>query len=617
MNPKLIFTSGPLKTATFELKGGEVSIGRDPSNHLSINDLSVSRRHSVIMREGARFKITDLESHNGTFVNDIPVREQFLNHGDRIKLGNSFILFLLHDVEVPPDFIIERPGEEIMVTKSVIRFRTEDIVGQMARELNVLMKVSQTINSSRSLAELQQQLLEIILDVIPAQHGAILLVEEGPEQPPKFYDSGESYMYPGPFQVSSATVRQSLGEGVAVICSDPTDEPTPGETMASDSRALSVLCVPLTLGGRRLGVIYLDAGGPPDTFCEGHIKLLTAISNVASVAVENIRRVEFLESENRRLRDDSHVEHQMIGESAAMRKVYEVVKRVSRADSTVMLRGESGTGKELAARAIHLNSPRAEKPFVAVNCATLTETLLESELFGHEKGAFTGAVAQRKGKLEAASGGTVFLDEVGELSSSVQAKILRVLQEREFERVGGNRPIKVDLRIITATNRDLEGAVKAGDFRQDLYYRLNVVSLQMPPLRERREDINLLTNYFAVKYSEKCKRPIDGISAEARSYLVGYDWPGNVRELENVIERAIVLGSTPHIVPEDLPETLLEKEAPPGIAPVKYYESIKEYKKQLVVRAVAQAGGNYKEAAELLGIHPNNLHRLIRNLGLR
>ena len=251
-----------------------------------------------------------------------------------------------------------------------------------------------------------------------------------------------------------------------------------------------------------------------------------------------------------------------------------------------------------------------------INCATLTDNLLESELFGHEKGAFTGAIAQKKGKLEVAHEGTVFLDEVGELAPTLQVKLLRVLQEREFERVGGTRPIKVDIRLLAATNKDLEKATQEKTFRPDLYYRLNVVSLTMPTLRERREDIPLLAQYFATKCSEKCGRPVRGISREARIRLMNYSWPGNVRELQNAIERAIVLGSADVILPEDLPETLLETESALGDFN-NYHELIKEKKKELILNAVRQASGNYTEAAKHLGLHPNYLHRLIRNMNLK
>src|SRR5262249_923142 len=250
-----------------------------------------------------------------------------------------------------------------------------------------------------------------------------------------------------------------------------------------------------------------------------------------------------VERENSRLREELDLGHNMIGESQGMREVYQRIARVAPTGSTVLILGESGTGKELAARAIHQNSARADSPFVAINCAALTETLLESELFGHEKGAFTGAIAQKKGKLETAQGGTIFLDEIGEMPLLQQAKLLRVLQEREFERVGGARTLKADIRVIAATNRDLETAIKQGAFRQDLYDRLKVGRLRRPTLRERQADIPLLASYFVTRYAAKCNRQVRGLTPAARAALCAYDWPGNVRELENAIERAVVLGS--------------------------------------------------------------------------
>ena len=335
------------------------------------------------------------------------------------------------------------------------------------------------------------------------------------------------------------------------------------------------------------------------------------------MALENARRIEWLESENRRLAQDAELSHSMVGESPAMAAVLRFIAKVAPTDSTVLITGESGTGKELVARAIHQNSPRAARPFVAINCAALAETLLESELFGHERGAFTGAVAQKKGRLEIAEGGSVFLDEVGELAPHLQAKLLRVLQEHAFERVGGTRSIKVDARVITATNRDLKAMTKTGGFREDLFYRINVVSLAMPPLRDRREDVPLLARYFAQKYGERCNRRVAGISAEAIDCLMNYEWPGNVRELENAIERAVVLGSSDVIRPEELPESLLE--SGPRQAPyvTRYHEAVLLTKKDTILKAFKEAGGNYVETARLLDVHPNYLHRLIRNMNLK
>jgi transcriptional regulator with GAF, ATPase, and Fis domain len=309
--------------------------------------------------------------------------------------------------------------------------------------------------------------------------------------------------------------------------------------------------------------------------------------------------------------------HGMVGESPRMKKVYRLLGRAAASDSTVLLCGESGTGKELAARALHQGSPRAGKPLVAVNCATLSETLLESELFGHERGAFTGAVARQIGKAEAADGGTLFLDEVGEIPLPVQAKLLRFLQERQIERVGSTRPIQVDLRVLAATNRDLGKAVREGTFRKDLYYRLNVITLHLPPLRERREDIPLLASHFAALTSGRLGRPLTGFTSEARLCLLRYDWPGNVRELANAVERALVLGDGSLIRPEDLPETVLESAPVPEVRLGRFHEVVQVTKKQLIRVAVAEAEGNITRAAARLGLQPTYLHRLIRNLDLR
>jgi Nif-specific regulatory protein len=282
----------------------------------------------------------------------------------------------------------------------------------------------------------------------------------------------------------------------------------------------------------------------------------------------------------------------------------------------VLIRGESGTGKELVARAIHINSPRRDCPFVTINCAALTETLLESELFGHERGAFTGAVAQKKGKLEAAHGGTIFLDEIGETSAAFQTKLLRVLEAREFERVGGTRPICIDVRFIAATNRDLESAIKEDRFRADLFYRLNVISVTLPPLRERREDILALAEYFLARDSQKLKKRFGSISNEARALLLAHSWPGNVRELENAIERAVILGDGEVLRAEDLPAHIIEA-SEAGAAEAGYHDAVREFKRRLLLSALREAAGSQTEAARRLGLNPTYLSRLLKNLQVK
>jgi len=330
--------------------------------------------------------------------------------------------------------------------------------------------------------------------------------------------------------------------------------------------------------------------------------------------------------ENRRLRRAMQSQYrfgQLIGKSRSMQAVFDTVEKVAPSGATVLIEGESGTGKELVAKAIHFNSPRRDKPFVAVSCSALAETLLESELFGHEKGAFTGAVATRKGRFELAHGGTLFLDEIGELSAGLQVKLLRVLQERSFERVGGTRPITVDIRLIAATNRNLKEEVARGRFREDLFFRLNVVHIVLPPLRERREDIRLLVNHFLEKYAAERKSgvPVKGLSPEVERLFYEYDWPGNVRELENVVERVMVLCPREIVTPADLPApflpkpvSLLEDLKIPENA--RLYETLEAVEKAMIERALRLCHNVQAHAAELLGITRSGLNQKIRRYGL-
>jgi transcriptional regulator with GAF, ATPase, and Fis domain len=628
---RLEAVSGPLKGRTFTLEGSEVTIGREPSNQISLLDPLVSRKHCVLRREDADVRLEDLDSRNSTFVNGVPVKARVLVHGDQVRVGNSTFVFHSGQESAPLSSSLHLDAAATPGGPTVV-LRKENAVylqprqsgatlptsARMIRDLNVLLDFSRTLSSLHEVATLQQRVLDAIFEVAPADRAAVLLLEEGSEE---FSSVLGRYRHSGPeqsVQVSQTILNQVLHDHVAVLSNEVFEDET---YRAADSlvspNVRSVLAAPMEAQGKLVGVIYLDASSSGVHFDEGLLQLVLALGNIAGLAVENARNLERLSGENRRLRQELSADHGMVGESQPMRAVLEFISRVAGRESTVLIWGESGTGKELVARAIHANSGRADKPFVAINCAAITETLLESELFGHEKGAFTGAVSQKKGKLEVADGGTVFLDEVGELAVPLQAKLLRVLQEREFERVGGTRPLKVDIRLIAATNRDLKEAVRAGTFRQDLFYRLNVVSLRMPALRERREDIPLLANFFAVRFGEKVKRRVAGISAKARACLLRYEWPGNVRELENAIERAVVLGSTELILPEDLPETIVEETAAEGEPVTALHEGLREAKKALIERAIEQAGGNYTEAAGILGVHPNHLFRLIKTLHLK
>jgi len=327
------------------------------------------------------------------------------------------------------------------------------------------------------------------------------------------------------------------------------------------------------------------------------------------LTVQKALKMRRLLFQNRLLKEELKGYGEIIGDSKAMRQVYGLIDKVAATRATVLLTGESGTGKELIARAIHTRSPRAEEPFVAVNCMALTETLLESELFGHEKGAFTGATSRRKGRFEMAHGGTLFLDEVGEMSLSLQVKLLRVLQERTFERVGGNQQLSVDVRIVAATNRDLTQAVEAGQFREDLFYRLNVVRIDVPPLSQRREDLPVLVAHFVKKYAAEVGRPAPQVDKQAMELIYSHSWPGNVRELENAIERAVILAGDV-ITPGDLPlEIRPDQEAAATELPrdLSLNDALEDLERRMIVRALNEAGGVAAHAAEALGLTKSNL----------
>jgi two-component system NtrC family response regulator len=339
--------------------------------------------------------------------------------------------------------------------------------------------------------------------------------------------------------------------------------------------------------------------------------------------IQRVEREVGLDQENRELKEQLREKFKVdfiVSASRQMEEALNLVGRVSRSSATILILGESGTGKELIARAIHYSSPRADKPFVKVNCAALPENLLESELFGHEKGAFTGAVARRIGRFELADQGSIFLDEIGDLSPSLQMKLLRVLQEKEFERVGSNQTIRSDVRVIAATNRNLEEAIQKGTFREDLYYRLNVVTISLPPLRERKEDIPLLVEHFLKKYNRENKKKVTSLSKEGRDLLRRYDYPGNVRELENIVERAVVLCRGDTLTTQDLPLNLREGKAEAALERDRGTQSLpgtlEEIERQLILKALERSGGVQTKAAEELGISERVLRYKMKKYSL-
>ena len=577
MTAELIVINGPLAGTRFPLAGGEVFIGRAPNSQLVLAEADIGWRHCQIRKQGERFVACDLRTSLGTYVNGIRSAERWLEDRDQIGIGRTVLMFRSSDA----------PAEEPVPaaptdTKPVLL---------AACSLVFLFRALASSNGAQN-SLLQAQILRLVGDLVPLSESLLLLggkVEELQER----------------YSERSGQFKTNFCSALARVC----------EEGAFQDAATAIVGVPLYLDGLLGGALLVKTQSETHDQLAAHLDTLTAIASLASVGFEANKEVETLKAEKALLQEQIGANTGIVGRSSAIRRLLDLVARVAPRDTTVLITGESGTGKELIARALHQQSSRCERPFVAVNCAALSESLFESELFGHEKGAFTGAVSLKRGRFELAQGGTIFLDEVGELAPSLQAKLLRVLQQREFERVGGTQAHALDIRVIAATNRDLSDEVREGKFREDLYHRLNVVNLESPPLRDRRDDVPLLARYFLQRSAERCKRSVEGLSPEAEEMIVQYAWPGNVRELENAMERAVVLGVSEWVLPEDLPESLLD--SAPKDAKAKYHQSVGQAKKDAIIDAYVQGKGDYKLAARVLGLHPNYLLRLVRNLNLR
>ena len=505
---------------------------------------------------------------------------------------------------------------------------TERALQRKLQEVETLYDVSAALASDQPLRERLYRILAILAQRLGMTRGTVSVVSP-------YADEVRVEVSYGLTPEEARRGRYRIGEGVTgrvVATGEPIVVPNVGReplflnrTMSRDltREDISFLCVPLRSGDEVLGAIGVDRVYREDMGFDEDVRLLTIIATMVAQAVKLHRLAEDerqrLEAEKERLQADLVRKYNItniIGNSKAMHEVYANIARVAKSNATVLIRGESGTGKELVAHAIHYNSPRAKKPFVKVNCAAIPDNLIESELFGHEKGAFTGAVARKPGKFELAQGGTIFLDEIGDLSPQLQVKLLRVLQEKEFERVGGWETVKVNVRVIAATNRDLETLMAEGRFREDLYYRLNVFPIYLPPLRERKTDILLLAEHFLEKYARENGKDIRRITTPAIDMLMRYHWPGNVRELENCIERAVLLCEEPAIHSYHLPPTLQTADESRSAVDLPFAEAVRHFETDLIVDALKATRGNIRKAAERLQTTPRIVGYKIRKYGI-
>ena len=498
-----------------------------------------------------------------------------------------------------------------MPFKSAVQPKIKSEVG----ELSLLFEISQVLDASMDLRDVVGPILNTMGKHLGTERGALTLLNR--ETGEIFIESGvgmsREQLKRGRYQLGEGITGKVVQTGKPAVVPHISEEPLfldrTGARGDLNRKDISFLCAPIKLGEEVIGALSVDRVFTDEVDLEEDLRLLSIITHMIAQAVklrqESAEQQQRLLEENTRLQEtlkDKFQPTNIIGKSKAMQMVYDLIAQVSATNTTVLIRGQSGTGKELVAHAIHYNSLRAPKPFIKVNCAALPETVIESELFGHEKGAFTGAINMRKGRFELAQGGTIFLDEVGDLSPTTQIKLLRVLQEREFERVGGTATIKCDVRVITATNRDLEELIEQQRFRQDLYYRLNVFPIHVPPLSERGTDILLLANYFAEKFGKANHKNIKRISTPSIDMLLSYHWPGNVRELENCIERAVLLSSDGVIHGHHLPPTLQTAEASDTLPQGTLESALNHLEYELLVEALKNSRGNKAKAARALGI---------------
>ncbi|MCU0682655.1 MAG: sigma 54-interacting transcriptional regulator [Polyangiaceae bacterium] len=603
--PHLIVRQPDRVAFSVELREG-MTVGRHEPNGIMLDDAKVSRQHASFTSVKGRWSVRDLGSTHGTFVNGARVTTRELSDGDRVQVGQVLLAFVESEAR----------ASELVHQKTAAGAPSRD--GEEGRKLRVFYDVAHAIGEIEDADALIGRMLEAIIDVLGCERGLVGLRESQGLALRRIVRSRGGGAT-REVVLSRFLVDATLGRREGVIVRDPSS----AHTLLREG-ILSAMSVPLCVGTRVLGLLYVDDRGAAGRFTEQDLDFLSALGQLTGAALEGAERYQgVVAAVVEALEADSPL-GEIVGSSPPMQRLRAEVRKFAAANAHVLVRGESGTGKELVAHTLHALSPRAGQPFVTLNCAAIPEALLEAELFGHEKGAFTGAVREKRGKFVLANRGTLFLDEIGDLGAPAQAKLLRAIQQGEVQPLGSERVTRVDVRILSATHKNLMDEVAAGRFREDLFYRLNVVELDVPPLRERGDDIPLLAQTFLNAAARRMGKPLRGFTMRAIEALRRHRWPGNVRELQNEAERAAIVAEGELVDIRDLNARISGAPRPPApSAPIlpsrtlaERFSELEPLEKALVVEAVEAARGNLSEAARLLGISRVMMKRRVEKFGL-
>jgi transcriptional regulator with GAF, ATPase, and Fis domain len=567
------------------------SIGRAGANDVAIDSPSLEEHHAQVVFDGRDFSVAPVDSGAAVLVNGKKKRKSKIFHNDKLTLGDVDLVFSLYDESSSRD----AEGHDS---------KTSEIEGMMK-----LSDFNRRLLEIRTIPEQIEALLDAVIEVVDANKGFVILLRDGDPEVAAARNVDRETIPDAVTQLSDSILRRCIETRQPLIVSDAVND-----TMFNSSESVlnlqlsSVMVAPLIAQGQLLGLIYVGNDNVVNLFEQSSLEVLTVFAGQASLILQNAILLNQLTTDRDRIAEELEAQRfgDIIGSCPSLQEVFRRVEKVAAADVNVLITGETGTGKELFARELHRRSNRADGPFIVVNCGAIPENLMESELFGHVRGAFTGAVATREGSFQAADGGTLFLDEIGEMPLALQVKLLRALQERVVVKVGDTKPQSVDIRVLAATNRDLESSIKESTFREDLYYRLNVVNLHLPPLRDRGDDIVILAKFLLNKYTAEFGSTVKGFTPKALEAMQSYDWPGNVRQLENRIKKAIVLADKTLIGPDDLD---LGGDQQRAVVPLA--QAREDFTRSYILQVLERNGGNRTRTARELGVDPRTVFRYL------